>query len=272
MQTWSKNKKRQSRTLCFVPTMGYLHQGHVSLLEKGRTLCDELILSIFVNPTQFGPNEDLSSYPSNIANDLRLAEKAGTTAVFLPDKNDMYPDHFQTTVTLKTLPDHLCGKSRPGHFAGVATVVTKLFNIVRPDVAVFGMKDYQQLQVIRRMVRDLDFDIRIVGGEIVRESDGLAMSSRNAYLTETQRASAVSLRRSLNLARELIEKGERDAQTIRSQMMELIHSFPETLVEYVSFCDPDNLDEVSRINFPVLLALAVRVGTTRLIDNALIDL
>ena len=271
MQAWSKNKKKQSRTLCFVPTMGYLHQGHVSLMEKGKPLCDDLVLSIFVNPTQFGPNEDLDSYPTNINNDLALAEKAGVTAVFLPRKENIYPENFQTEIKLLSLPDHLCGKFRPVHFAGVAVVVTKLFNIVMPDKAVFGMKDYQQLRIIRQLVKDLDFDIEIVAGDIIREKDGLAMSSRNAYLSESQRTSALSLSRSLNLARELMAGGEKNASGIRSKIESLIHSFPETAVEYISFCWPETLEEIEVIEKKVLLALAVKVGKTRLIDNALID-
>lgn len=271
MQAWSKNKKKESRTLCFVPTMGYLHQGHVSLMEKGKPLCDELILSIFVNPAQFGPNEDLSSYPSNIENDLLLAKKAGVTAVFLPDKKDIYPENFQTEIRLQYLPNYLCGKFRPVHFAGVATVVTKLFNIVMPDMAVFGMKDYQQLRIIRQLVLDLDFDIQIVAGDIIREKDGLAMSSRNSYLSESQRASALSLSKSLNLARELLAKGEKNTACIRSKIESLIHSFPETKVEYISFCQPETLEEIEIIEKKALLALAVKVGKTRLIDNALMD-
>ncbi len=271
MQTWSKNKKKQSRTLCFVPTMGYLHQGHVSLMEKGKPLCDELVLSIFVNPAQFGPNEDLSSYPSNIENDLLLAKKAGVTAVFLPRKENIYPENFQTEVKLQSLPTYLCGKFRPVHFTGVATVVTKLFNIVMPDKAVFGMKDYQQLQIIRQLVMDLDFDIEIVAGDIIRESDGLAMSSRNVYLSKDQRASALSLSRSLALARELLDKGEKKVAGIKNKIESFIHSFPETKVEYISFCRPETLEEIDLIEKRALLALAVKVGKTRLIDNALID-
>jgi len=271
MKAWSKNKKKQSRTICFVPTMGYLHQGHVSLMEKGKPLCNELVLSIFVNPTQFGPNEDLSSYPSNIENDLLLAEKAGVTAVFLPRKENIYPENFQTEIKLQSLPNHLCGKFRPVHFSGVATVVTKLFNIVMPDKAVFGMKDYQQLQIIRQLVMDLDFDIEIVPGDIIREADGLAMSSRNVYLSKTQRTSALSLSRSLGLARELLAKGERKTADIRHKIESFIHSFPETKTEYISFCQPETLEEIDVIEKKVLLALAVKVGKTRLIDNALID-
>jgi pantoate--beta-alanine ligase len=271
MQEWSKKKKKESKTICFVPTMGYLHQGHISLMEKGAPLCDELVLSIFVNPTQFGANEDLDSYPSNIENDLLLAEKAGVTAVFLPNKENIYPENFQTEIRLKYLPDHLCGKFRPVHFEGVATVVTKLFNIVMPDMAVFGQKDYQQLQIIRQLTLDLDFDIKIVAGDIIREKDGLAMSSRNAYLSETQRASSLSLSKSLNLAGELIAKGEKDPETIKHQMESFFKTFPETTPEYISFCDPQTLDHIDSIEQQVLLALAVKIGKTRLIDNALID-
>lgn len=271
MQNWSKNKKRQGRTICFVPTMGYLHQGHTSLLDKGKPLCDELVLSIFVNPTQFGPNEDLSSYPSDIENDLKLAEKAGVTAVFMPDKASMYPENFQTSVSLEHLPKHLCGKFRPVHFGGVATVVTKLFNIVMPDIAIFGQKDYQQLQVIRQMTIDLDFDIEILAGEIVREADGLAMSSRNAYLTEPQRASAVCLNQSLKMATDQIANGLTDTGELKNNLKKYIHSFDETNVEYIDFCDPTTLEEIDTIKGPTLLAIAVKVGTTRLIDNALIN-
>jgi pantothenate synthetase (EC 6.3.2.1) len=186
--------------------MGYLHKGHVSLLEIGKPLSDELVLSIFVNPTQFGPNEDLDAYPSNIRNDLDLAQQAGVTAVFLPDKNEMYGPNYQTRVSLDHLPQYLCGRSRPVHFGGVATVVTKLFNIVMPDVAVFGKKDFQQLAIIRQMVKDLDFNIQIIGGEIIREEDGLAMSSRNAYLTPEQRTSAVCLSKAIRLLKQRLPR------------------------------------------------------------------
>ncbi len=271
MQSWSKAKRKESKTICFVPTMGYLHKGHVSLLEKGDPLCDELVLSIFVNPTQFGANEDLDSYPMDIENDLRLAKEAGTTAVFLPNKEIIYPDNFQTQISLTNLPNHLCGKSRPVHFGGVATVVTKLFNIVMPDIAIFGQKDYQQLQLIRQLTLDLDFDIKILGGDIVREKDGLAMSSRNAYLTESQRASAISLSKSLNLAKKLISEGEKNVSALQEKLQTFIHSYTETNVEYITFCDPKTLEDIELINNEVLLALAVKVGKTRLIDNVLIS-
>jgi len=271
MIEWSKARKKESKTICLVPTMGYLHQGHVSLMEKGKPLCDELVLSIFVNPTQFGPNEDLDSYPSNIEKDLALAEKAGVTAVFLPVKEDIYPENFQTEIKLQFLSGFLCGKFRPVHFAGVATVVTKLFNIVMPDIAVFGQKDYQQIQIIRQLVKDLDFSIKIVAGKIIREKDGLAMSSRNAYLSKSQRESALSLSRSLAIAEELIVKGQKNSSVIENQIKTFIHSFPETRVEYVSFCDPETLEDIDRINNKVVLALAVKVGKTRLIDNIIIN-
>ena len=271
MLAWSKQKKKESKTICLVPTMGYLHQGHTSLLDMGKPLCEELVLSIFVNPTQFGPNEDLDTYPSDIENDLDLARKSGVTAVFLPDKAAMYPENFQTRITLDHLPRHLCGKSRPVHFGGVATVVTKLFNIVMPDIAIFGRKDYQQLQVIRQLTRDLDFDIQILGGEIIREKDGLAMSSRNAYLTENQRKSAAGLFQSLEMARKLVADGQKDTRDIQKKIESFIRGFAETCVEYISFCDPVTLEDVKTIKGRVLLALAVKVGSTRLIDNTLID-
>lgn len=271
MQQWSKEKKRLLHTIGFVPTMGFLHQGHISLMEKAKTMCDEVVLSIFVNPTQFGPNEDLDAYPSNIENDLNLAEKAGVTAVFLPTKDHIYPQNFQTKIELEHLPNFLCGKFRPVHFGGVATVVTKLFNIVMPDVAVFGQKDYQQLQIIRQLTLDLDFDIQIVAGEIVREKDGLAMSSRNSYLSESQRASAISLFKSMDMARTTVKGGETDPATVSGQLETFIHGFDETAVEYIAFCDPVTLEDMAQLDRKFLLALAVKVGKTRLIDNCLID-
>jgi pantoate--beta-alanine ligase len=271
MQKWSMARKKSGRTICFVPTMGYLHRGHISLLEKGKPLSDDLVLSIFVNPSQFGPNEDLDAYPVDIENDLRLAEKAGVTAVFLPEKEDIYPENFQTKINLDSLPRYLCGKSRSVHFGGMATVVTKLFNIVMPDIAIFGKKDYQQLQIIRQMTLDLDFNIEILGGEIVRETDGLAMSSRNAYLTKDQRKSALCLTRSMDMAVKAVTQGEKNTDIIRGRLMPFIQSFPQTKVEYISFCDPFTLKPVERIEKQVVLALAVQVGQTRLIDNILIN-
>jgi pantoate--beta-alanine ligase len=270
MQAWSADKKKQGKTISFVPTMGYLHKGHVSLLDIGKPLGDELVLSIFVNPTQFGPNEDLDAYPSNIQNDLALAQQAGVTAVFLPDKNEMYGPNYQTHVSLDHLPQYLCGRSRPVHFGGVATVVTKLFNIVMPDVAVFGKKDFQQLAIIRQMVEDLDFNIQIIGGEIIREEDGLAMSSRNAYLTPEQRRSAVCLSQAIARLKQKVAQGVRSVPDLVSEAQAFIHSFDHTRVDYIEFCDPKTLKPVETIQAETLVAMAVQVGKSRLIDNALI--
>ncbi len=269
MQAWSSAKKAQGRTISFVPTMGFLHQGHLSLLNIGRPLSDELVLSIFVNPTQFGPNEDLDAYPRSIENDLKLAKAAGVTAVFLPGPDEMYGMDFQTKVYLEHLPNYLCGRSRPVHFGGVALVVTKLFNIVMPDVAVFGKKDYQQLQIIRQMIQDLDFNIKLIGGEIIREPDGLAMSSRNAYLTCEQRQAALCLSRALEAAKTLVAGGQTDSQTIKDAMAEIINAAEQTAIDYIEVCDPKTLAPADSINGNVVVALAVQVGRTRLIDNAL---
>ncbi len=271
MQAWSAAKKRQGKTISFVPTMGYLHKGHVSLLDIGKPLSDELVLSIFVNPTQFGPNEDLDAYPSDIGNDLDLAETAGVTAVFLPNREEMYESGYQTHVFLDHLPNYLCGKSRPVHFGGVATVVTKLFNIVLPDVAVFGKKDFQQLAIIRQMVKDLDFNIQIIGGEIIREDDGLAMSSRNAYLDADQRQSAVCLSRAITRVRDQVAQGVRSVTALKRDTEAFIHTFNHTRVDYIELCDPGTLEPVQTIATTTLMALAVQVGKSRLIDNGLIE-
>lgn len=251
--------------------MGYLHKGHVSLIERCRGLCDDLVVSIFVNPSQFGPNEDLSSYPRDFERDLGLCEQAGADVVFAPNANSLYPEGYETYVALKNLPNHLCGISRPVHFRGVATVVTKLFNIVKPHVAVFGEKDYQQLLLIRRMARDLNFDVRIVGGPIVREPDGLAMSSRNSYLATGQRKSALSLCKALEKAKELVKDGVVDAETIRNEASGLILSHEGTAIDYVALVDPDTLENVVSLNKPTLMALAVKIGKTRLIDNMILE-
>ncbi len=274
MQAWSDGIHKQGKTISLVPTMGYFHDGHLSLMDKGKELSPYLVVSLFVNPTQFGENEDLDSYPANIERDIELAEKRGVSIIFMPDKREMYPDRFQTYVELTDIPKHLCGLSRPGHFRGVATVVTKLFNIVKPDVAVFGLKDFQQIQVIRQMVRDLNFDIRIIGYPIVREKDGLAMSSRNAYLSKEQRQSALCLSKSLDKAEKMIAEGETKSYTIKQKLKEYIESFPFTKIDYINICDPETLDDIEDINIldsgSILIAIAVYVGTTRLIDNIVI--
>ena len=247
--------------------MGFLHRGHQSLLDEGRRRGDELILSIFVNPTQFGPNEDLETYPRDFDRDLKVAEAAGVDTIFFPKADELYPDGYQTYVTLDLLPHHLCGISRPVHFRGVATVVSKLFNIVKPHVAIFGNKDYQQVAVIRQMTKDLNFDVEIVGAETVREDNGLAMSSRNTYLSESQRPAALSLYQSLQKAMAEVKSGNTDANSIIETTARYITSFPETEIDYINIVDCDTLEDIENIDGPVVMALAVRVGKTRLIDN-----
>jgi pantoate--beta-alanine ligase len=259
--------RRHGRTIAFVPTMGFLHQGHMTLLREGRKRADELVLSIFVNPTQFGPNEDLEAYPRNLERDLDMARKEGVNTVFHPTARELYGEAYQTYVSLEKLPFHLCGLSRPVHFRGVATVVSKLFNIVKPHIALFGEKDFQQVAVIRRMAADLNFDVDIVGVPTVREPDGLAMSSRNSYLTPGQRPAALSLSQSLKKADEKVKAGIADSKKIISEAVALIASYPETRIDYITLCDPDTLEDVDIIKGPVVMALAVIVGKTRLIDN-----
>ena len=271
MQARSDRMRRQFKTIVFIPTMGFLHEGHLSLIQEGRKYGDDMVVSIFVNPTQFGPGEDLTSYPRNLERDLALLQKQGVNSVFVPDAAEIYGNRFQTYVTLEKLPNYLCGASRPTHFRGVATVVTKLFNIVKPHVAVFGQKDYQQLIIIRQMVRDLDFGIHIIGAPTVREPDGLAMSSRNNYLTARQRISALCLYKSLQKATELINSGIRDAATIIDAAAELIQSYPETKIDYIAICDPETLVDIKAIDRPVVMALAVKIGKARLIDNMMLN-
>lgn len=263
--------RRQGKKIALVPTMGFFHEGHLSLMRIARKMGDDLAVSIYVNPTQFGPGEDLDAYPRDLDRDLKLAEKENVDVVFAPDNSELYTEKFQTYVTLEKLPNHLCGLSRPTHFKGVATVITKLFNIFKPHIAVFGQKDYQQFVVIRRMVRDLDFDIDVVGGPIVREPDGLAMSSRNSYLSPGQRESALCLYKSLVAAQSLIESGNKNAARIIDETSALINSHPETGIDYIAICDPETLADIRTINGPALMALAVKVGKTRLIDNMLLN-
>jgi len=270
MQEYSERMRSVGKTIAFVPTMGFLHEGHLPLIKEGRKLGDNLVVSIFVNPSQFSPEEDFESYPRNFDNDLKLLQKEGVDVIFYPDKNDLYQDGFQTYVELENLPKHLCGISRPIFFQGVATVVTKLFNIVKPHIAIFGRKDYQQLVIIRRMARDLNFDIKIVGFPTVREPDGLAMSSRNTYLTPEQRINALSLYKSLKQSKKLVESGIKDAKRIIDAAYTLIKSHPETVIDYIAICDPETLADMETIDRPALMALAVNVGKTRLIDNMIL--
>jgi pantoate--beta-alanine ligase len=251
----------------FVPTMGYLHEGHLSLVRAAREANAHTVVSIFVNPTQFGPGEDFERYPRDTERDLSLLRDERVDVVFMPPVDEMYPEGASTFVEVEGITDVLEGAHRPGHFRGVTTVVAKLFNIVQPARAYFGRKDAQQLAVVRKMVRDLRRDIEIVGLPIVREPDGLAMSSRNAYLAPEERAAALVLSRALNKAEELFAAGERDAEALRRAMRELIGAEPLARVDYVSVADPETLRELDRIDSGALASLAVRIGRTRLIDN-----
>jgi pantoate--beta-alanine ligase len=267
MVAFSEAARARGERIAFVPTMGYLHAGHVALLEEGRRRGDRLVLSIFVNPTQFAPNEDLARYPRDLEGDLAKAAGAGTDVAFVPGDGEMYPRGYQTFVQVRDLEKGLCGAHRPGHFVGVATVVCKLFNIVRPHVAIFGEKDYQQLAVIRRMVADLDMSIEIVGLPTVREPDGLAMSSRNQYLSAEERQRALALSRGLTAARVLFDAGERDAaKLIAAAEAEIAPA--ATRVDYVELRDATTLAPIpEHVIGPAVLAVAAFVGTTRLIDN-----
>jgi pantoate--beta-alanine ligase len=267
MQAIAGSPERGAGRISFVPTMGYLHEGHASLLREGRKRGDLLVLSIFVNPIQFGKNEDLGSYPKNIEQDCLIAEACGVDIVFIPTAAEMYPDGFQTGVSVRDIAQPLCGASRPGHFDGVATVVTKLFNIVRPDVALFGRKDYQQLAVIRRMTADLNMPVEIVGMPIVREADGLAMSSRNAYLSPSERQSALCLFRAVTRARELYAAGERSVAVLIRETRAVIEQEAAAAIDYAEFRDGTTLHELEVADSNTLLALAVKIGKTRLIDN-----
>ena len=253
-----------------VPTMGALHDGHLSLVRRASALADFVVVSIFVNPTQFGPQEDLDKYPRDIQGDVRLLEKAGANLVFTPEAKSMYPENHASWVTVERLTAGLCGASRPVHFRGVATVVTKLFNIVRPHVAVFGQKDAQQAAIIRRMTRDLDMGIEIEVAPIVREPDGLAMSSRNRYLNDRERREALTLRRALDAAELLVKEGITASSIIRERVLAVIGSSPLAMVDYVEIVDAEEMTPVEDVSGGALLALAVRIGSTRLIDNTLL--
>ena len=270
MQQRALAAKRAGQRIAFVPTMGYLHAGHLSLLQEGRKRGDLLVLSIFVNPTQFGVNEDLSIYPRALESDCELARAAGTDLVFAPSTAAIYPRDASTWVNVEGLTDVLCGASRPGHFRGVTTVVAKLFNLVLPDVALFGRKDFQQLAVIRRMVRDLDIPVEIVGMPIVREADGLALSSRNVYLTPEERQQSLVLSRAITAARQMVGAGVRDAGEIVATLRALIATQSAARIDYLQICHQDTLQEQVAINRESVLLLAVFIGKTRLIDNSLL--
>lgn len=267
MQQQADSWRSEGRRIALVPTMGYLHEGHLTLMREARNHGDEIVVSIFVNPTQFGPGEDFEHYPRDMARDELLAGEVGVSVVFAPSVREMYPDRYQTFVEVMEVTRPLCGRSRPVHFRGVTTVVAKLFNMVKPHAAVFGEKDFQQLTVIRRMVDDLNMDVQIIGHPIVREEDGLAMSSRNAYLTESQRGVALSLSRALGEAEKMVHGGEKRGAAILDAVRSQLGSEDGLRIDYVELCDPDTLDNVMEIRGPTLLALAAFVGQTRLIDN-----
>jgi pantoate--beta-alanine ligase len=250
-----------------VPTMGALHQGHISLVRAAREECDRVAVSLFVNPLQFGPNEDLAKYPRNFDRDRTLLEQEGVEVLFAPSVEEMYPADAVTYVTVEGLSDRLCGRSRPGHFRGVTTVVAKLFNIVQPDLAFFGQKDAAQVAIIRRMVRDLNIPVQIVACPIVREPDGLAMSSRNAYLDSTQRKSALALHRSLMRVQEQFDQGERKGGKLIEAGRRVITEDRALRLEYLEIVDPDTLEQVDKVSRNALVAVAAFAGNTRLIDN-----
>jgi pantoate--beta-alanine ligase len=262
--------RAQGNTIGLVPTMGGLHAGHLSLLRDGRARCDTLVMSLFVNPTQFGPNEDLDKYPRDEEGDLAAAEECGVDIVFCPAPENMYPEGFQTAICLSKLAAPMCGAGRPGHFAGVATVVTKLFHATLPDVAIFGQKDAQQLAIIKQLVSDLDFGIEIIAHAIVREDDGLAMSSRNAYLSKDARKQAACLFRGLNAATQRYEEGATDATTLLGAARAVIGAQPLATIEYLDLRDAATLEPIDEVRGPSLLALAAVFGQTRLIDNVVL--
>jgi len=270
MYEWSESERREGRRIVLVPTMGFLHEGHLCLIRDAKKRGDRLVVSIFVNPAQFAPQEDFASYPRDFARDRRLLENEGVDILFHPSVKEIYPQGYETYVEVEKLGALLCAAQRPGHFRGVATVIAKLFNIVRPDIAIFGEKDYQQLLIIRRLVRDLNFAVEIISYPIVREPDGLAMSSRNAYLSVEERQAAQCLSRSLRKANCLVEKGIADAAAIIEAVKAEMEREPLVSVDYVKLCDLATLEEVYRIEDAALLALAARIGKARLIDNTVL--
>ena len=267
MTVWSKGRQTAGKTIAFVPTMGCLHAGHLSLMREAGRLADLVVVSIFVNPSQFGPNEDYAQYPRVFADDRLAAEQAAVDVLFVPEVESVYPSGFQTIIRVERLSQGLCGAARPGHFDGVATVVAKLFNIVRPDLAVFGEKDFQQLAVIRALVRDLNFDLKIVGHPIVREADSLAMSSRNRYLSGPERESALCLFSALQDARREVRQGEVSCRKILARLNGTMVDDPLVIIDYLKIINSISLEEQSEVSEASALIMAVRVGQTRLIDN-----
>ncbi|HEX3106687.1 MAG TPA: pantoate--beta-alanine ligase [Terriglobales bacterium] len=271
MRAFRNAVRKNSKRLGLVPTMGALHEGHLSLVRAARDKSDIVAVSIFVNPTQFGPNEDFAKYPRNLESDSKMLEREHVDVIFAPSVDDMYPPGAMTWVTVEGISDRLCGKSRPGHFRGVTTIVSKLFHIIEPDAAFFGQKDAAQVAIIRRMVRDLNMPVEIEVGEIIRESDGLALSSRNAYLDPQERKSALVLHRSLQDAQRLFETGERNSEKLIAVGKQEFAGEPCARLDYFEIIDPDSLEPVTTIENRTLIAVAAFIGNTRLIDNIIVD-
>jgi pantoate--beta-alanine ligase len=270
MTELSSSLRRKGRSIGFVPTMGYLHDGHISLVDQARKHNDIVVVSIFVNPTQFGPKEDLKKYPRNMKRDLALLSKAGVDFVFCPSAKGMYPEGYRTYIEVKGLSDKLCGASRPGHFKGVATIVAKLFNIVQPDAAYFGEKDFQQLVIIRRMANDLNMDVKVISMPTVREKSGLAMSSRNSYLSKEDALRAQAISRALKFAQTLVRSGVTSAAKVNDAISKLIKT-AGLKIDYIAICDPQTLEDKKQVKGKILIAVAAYVGKTRLIDNVIIN-
>ena len=272
MQNWCLDKKRQGKKIGLVPTMGYLHAGHLSLVKEAGRHCDIVVVSIFVNPTQFGPNEDFESYPRDVESDRQKLAQEKVDAIFAPAAREMYCEGYNSWVELKgEITAKLCGASREGHFRGVTTVVSKLFNICQPDMAFFGQKDAQQAMIIEKMVQELNFPLTIMRVPIVREADGLALSSRNVYLDGEQRRQALVLSQSLQKARKLAEDGEHNVARLKQEIRKMIEAAPQANIDYVEIYDAKDLGDVEEIKGPVLIALAVKFGNTRLIDNLIVE-
>jgi pantoate--beta-alanine ligase len=266
-----RTQRKQGKSIGFVPTMGYLHEGHISLVKACGQDNDFTVLSIYVNPTQFGVNEDFSKYPRDMERDSRMAEEAGVDVIFAPLNTEMYPEGYKTYVNVEDITEKMCGKSRPGHFKGVTTIVAKLFNIVEPDNAYFGQKDAQQVIVIKKMVKDLNMNVKIITCPIIREQDGLAMSSRNVYLSSEDRSSALVLSKSLIEAEKLIKDGERNKDKVLDFIKNKISSEKRAQIDYITMVDAEDLNDIKVIGKKVLIALAVKFGQTRLIDNILVE-
>jgi pantoate--beta-alanine ligase len=271
IRAWTRTERAAGRRIALVPTMGYLHEGHLALVDEARRRADSVVLSIFVNPLQFGPGEDLARYPRDLPRDRALASARGVDTIFVPQASDMYPAGSEVRVVPGAMAERWEGAARPGHFSGVLTVVAKLFHLTQPDVACFGQKDIQQLSLVRRMVRDLDWPLEIAMVRTVREPDGLAMSSRNAYLAPADRARAVALSRALRAAHDAWRSGEARAEALEARMQEVLREKPGVTVEYIAVVNPETLAPVKTADKTTIVALAARIGSTRLIDNIVLD-